>query len=309
MGKRGFFRAPRVHWGQVITRTFRATYQHDCTDAAAAMAFDFVFAVFPGILILTAVLGLMSINPTAFNGTLESLGIVIPGPLLIIVEENIQHLWESSHSLFFIGILGVIWPASASMSTTMSALNRAYGVGELRPFWHRRVLSIVLVIGFGVSLVFFFNLVVFSEQVEGWLAANWDFYRHFPSLAGALRRGGGIVGTIGIVACIYRLVPVVRQGWVDVLPGSLLFFLMWSFITVGFRYYVQNFGYYNVVYGVLGAVIVTLLSSYLVAFILLFGGELNAVLYKMRREGGALDGQSEGTAQKPLPHLEREAVR
>ena len=298
-----------MHWGQAIARTVRAAYQHDCTDAAAAMAFDFVFAVFPGILILTAVLGLMSINPVAFNGTLESLGIVIPGPLLVIVEENIQHLWESSHSLFFIGILGVVWPASASMSTTMSALNRAYGVGELRPFWQRRVLSIVLVIGFGLSLVFFFNLIVFSEQVEGWLTANWDFYRHFPSLAGTLRLGGGIVGTIVVVASIYRLVPAIRQGWVDVLPGSLLFFLMWSFITVGFRYYVQNFGYYNVVYGVLGAVIVTLLSSYLVAFILLFGGELNAVLFKMRHGIGSSGHLPDGTERSSFLHTEQEVVR
>ncbi len=131
----------------------------------------------------------------------------------------------------------------------------------------------------------YFNLIVFSEQVEGWLQVHWTFYRHFPSLAGTLRQTGGIIGTIGVVASIYRLVPVVKQNWLEVLPGSLLFFCLWSLITGGFGYYVRNFGYYNVVYGVLGAVIVTLLSAYLVAFILLLGGELNAVLFKMRRSG------------------------
>jgi len=289
MGKRGFFRPPRVDWKKALLETLRATYRHDCTDAAAAMAFDFVFAIFPGILIMTALLGAMNISPSAFNRMLESMGIVVPGPLLVIIEENVLHLWESSHSLFFIGILGVIWPASASMSTTMSALNRAYGVEEKRPFWHRRVLSIVLVIGFGLSLVFLFNLIVFGKQVEGWMRLHWEFYRHFPSLVGGLRRFGTVLGTIGVVASIYHLVTGARQRWVDVLPGSFLFFLMWSLITVGFRYYVQNFGYYNVVYGVLGAVIVTLLSAYLVAFILLLGGELNAVLFRMRGRNGAHD--------------------
>ena len=118
---------------------------------------------------------------------------------------------------------------------------------------------------------------------------HWEFYRHFPSLVGGLRRFGTVLGTIGVVASIYHLVTGARQRWVDVLPGSFLFFLMWSLITVGFRYYVQNFGYYNVVYGVLGAVIVTLLSAYLVAFILLLGGELNAVLFRMRGRNGAHD--------------------
>ena len=285
-GKRGFIKAPRVPWGRVVRNTIEAAYRHDCTDAAAAMAFDFVFAIFPGVLVLTGLLGVLHITPNAFTGMLETLGLLIPGPLLVDVEENIQHLWESSHRLFFIGILGVIWPASASMSTTMSALNRAYEVEEERPFWKRRVLSIILVISFGLSLIFLFNLIVFSEQVESWLQVHWTFYRHFPSLAGTLGQMGGILGTIGVVASIYRLVPVVKQNWLDVLPGSLLFFILWSFITGGFGYYVQNFGYYNVVYGVLGAVIVTLLSAYLVAFILLLCGELNAVLFKMRRSEG-----------------------
>ena len=270
-------------WGRAVQEAVKAAYRHDCTDAAAAMAFDFVFAIFPGILVLTALLGVMDISPDAFRGMIESLGIVIPGPVLVIIEENVQHLWESSQSLFFIGILGVIWPASASMSTTMSALNRAYEVEEVRPFWKRRGLSLLLVISFGATLVFLFNLIVFGQQVETWLHLRWSFFRNFPALAPLLRRVGSIAGTIGVVASVYRIVPRVRQTWLDVLPGSLLFFLLWSFITGGFSYYVQHFGYYNVVYGVLGAVIVTLLSAYLVAFILLFGGEFNAALFRMRR--------------------------
>ena len=225
MGKRGLFKTPRISWGRAVRNMIEAAYRHNCTDAAAAMAFDFVFAIFPGILVLTGLLGVLSITPDAFIRMLDTLNIVIPGPLLVDVEENIQHLWESSHSLFFIGILGVIWPASASMSTTMSALNRAYEVEEERPFWKRRVLSIILVISFGLSLIFLFNLIVFSEPVESWLQVHWTFYRHFPSLAGTLGQMGGILGTIGVVASIYRLVPVVKQNWLDVLPGSLLFFI------------------------------------------------------------------------------------
>ena len=273
----------RIAYGFAIFRdTMSAAYRHDCTDAAAAMAFDFVFAIFPGILILTTMLGLMHISPEDFNRVIDDMGIIVPGHFITIVEDNIRFLSSSSQSLFFIGILGVIWPASASMSTTMTALNRAYGAEEKRSFWKRRVLSIVLVVGVGFSLVFLFNLIVFSEQIEGWLRSKWDFSRLFPSIVVQLRRAGGLVGAIVVAACIYRVIPAVRQKWLDVLPGSLLFFLLWTFIASGFKYYITGFSYYNVVAGALGAVIIILLSAYLVAFTLILGGELNAVLYRRR---------------------------
>ena len=270
-------------WLGICRDTMSAAYRHDCTDAAAAMAFDFVFAVFPGILILTTLLGIMHISPEDFNRVFEDLGIIIPAHFLTIVEDNIKFLSSSSQSLFFIGILGVIWPASASMSTTMTALNRAYGVAEQRSFWQRRILSIVLVVGVGFSLIFLFNLIVFSEQIEGWLRSKWDFPRHFPSLVAQMRRTTGLIGAVVVAAGIYRVIPSVRQNWLGVLPGSLLFFSLWTFIASGFKYYITSFGYYNIVVGALGAVIVILLSSYLVAFTLLLGGELNAVLYRRRQ--------------------------
>ena len=272
----------QVPWGKIAKDTLRATYQHDCTDAAAAMAFDFVFAIFPGLLVLTALMVIMGISPDAFKILLDDIGIIMPSALLEIVENNIDHLWGSYQSLFFIGILGVFWPASASMSTTMSALNRAYDTTEQRSFWHRRILSVVLVVSLGMSLVFLFNLIVFSEQIEAWLRSQWDFSRDVPSLVGISRRMAGIFGTVMVTACIYRIAPNLRQRWIDVLPGSVLFFVLWTFIAGGFKYYVQSFSYYNVVSGVLGGVIVLLLSAYLVAFTLLLGGELNGALFRWR---------------------------
>ena len=115
-----------IPWFRVLRRTIRSAYQHECPDAAAAMAFDFVFALFPGILVVTTLLAVLDISVQDFAQLVTDLGIVVPRPLGGIVTENVQHVLESSESLFFIGILGVLWPASASMSTTMNALNRAY---------------------------------------------------------------------------------------------------------------------------------------------------------------------------------------
>jgi membrane protein len=233
---------------------------------------------------LTALLGVLGVSPDSLSNALSGLGVVVPGPVMQVLAENAQHVWGSSHGLLFLGIVGVLWPASASMTTTMSALNRAYGVEEKRSFWRRRILSILLLLGFGVALVVVFNALVFSRPLESWLRQHWTFHRHFPSLAGALRSWAAGLGILGVVASVYRVVPAVRPSWREVLPGSLFFLVVWLLITSGFRYYVEHFGYYNLVYGVLGAVIVTLLSAYLIALILLLGGELNATLARLRSE-------------------------
>lgn len=244
------------------------------------MAFDFVFALFPSLLVLTTLLGILQIPLEAFEELIRDLGIVVPEPLTRILVANLEHL--SSQSLVFLGALGIFWPASASMSTTMTALTRAYGASETRGFWFRRGLSVVLVISLGVSLIFLFNFIAFSEQVEAWLARHWTQSSELPSLARILRRTAGMVGTLAVAAAIYRIAPDLKQRWIDLLPGSLLFLSLWSLIAGGFGYYVQNFGYYNLIYGVLGGVIVLLLSAYLVALTLLLGGELNATILRER---------------------------
>ena len=243
------------------------------------MAFDFIFAIFPGILVLAALLGFFGISPEDFIQVLEILGIVIPVPLLEAVEDNISFL--SSQSLFVIGFLGVIWPASASMSTTMMALNRAYGVQERRSFYKRRILSLALIVVLGISFVFFFILIIFGEHVESWLRDYWAFSHHFSPLVALLRRAVVVVGMVATVACIYYIMPAVCLRWWDVLPGSVMSSGLAGVIAIALDY-IERFSYYNIIYGVLGAAIILLLSAYLLAFSLLLGGELNAVLYRRR---------------------------
>ena len=255
-----------------------ATYRHDCTTAAPAMAFDFIFAVFPGILVLTALLGFLGTSSEDFIQVLEILGIVIPIPLLEAVEDNLNFL--SSQSLFVIGFLGVILPASACMSTTMRALNRAYGVQEHRSFYKRRILSLALIVVLGISFVFFFNLIVFGEHVESWLRDYWTS-SHFTPLVALLRRTVVVIGMITTAACIYYVMPAVRLHWLDVLPGSMVSSGLAGGIASALDY-LERFSYYNVIYGVLGTAIILLLAAYLLAFSLLLGGELNAALYRRR---------------------------
>lgn len=268
--------------------TVKAARKHDCTDSAAAMAFEFVFAIFPALLILSAFIDAFGIAPEDFSRLLNDLGIVLPLGFIKIVEDNIEHLVNSSQSLLFVGVIGVIWSASASLSTTMTALNRALGLQEVRSFLQRRVLSFLLVFIFGISLLFLSNLIVFSEQIDSFLRKNWVVVRSFPSLTLIFGKLAGISGSLMAAALIYRYVPAVKQDWLATAPGSLLFLILWTCVVTGFRFYVQSFSYYSLVSGALGIVIVILLSAYLVAFTLLLGGELNASIMRLRSSNQTL---------------------
>ena len=263
------------------------------------MAFDLVFAIFPFILVLTASLVVTGIPPEVFTQRLIDLGVVVPVPILKAVDENVKHLWNAYQSLFVFGVIGVVFPASASMSTTMSAMNRAYEVEESRSFWRRRAVSLVLVVSLGISLVLLFNLFVFGSQLEQWLTERWFEGGAVPTILAFSRRATGTIGTIVVAACIYRLAPDIRQRWVDVLPGSVLFLVLWSAIAAGFTFFINSLSYYNIVTGLLSGVIVLLLCAYLIALVLLIGGELNGVLHAMRNGSNSSMVCPAGSAVKP----------
>ena len=263
-----------------IRQTVFRAHKNGFTDSAAAMAFDFVFALFPAVLVLAAFIEAFGLSPDEFALLIDDWGIVLPNPLMQVLEENLRHLVSSSEKLLVLGVVGVLVPASASMSTTMSALNRAVGAKEKRSFWQRRIFSVLIIIFLGLFLVALFNAIVFAEQFENWIRSAIPATQLMPSLVVWMRRLGGMFGVLFAVLVIYRYVPAEQMAWKHLLPGGVFFLIVWSIIALSVRFYLLNFSYYNLVSGALGGAIAILLSAYLIACVLLLGGELNATLLR-----------------------------
>ncbi|MEE3233723.1 MAG: YihY/virulence factor BrkB family protein [Candidatus Latescibacterota bacterium] len=263
-----------------IRQTIFRAHKNGFTDSAAAMAFDFVFALFPAVLVLAAFIEAFGLSPDEFALLIEDWGIVLPNPLMQVLEDNLRHLVSSSEKLLVLGVVGVLVPASASMSTTMSALNRAVGAKEKRSFWQRRIFSVLIIIFLGLFLVALFNAIVFAEQFENWIRSAIPATQLMPSLVVWMRRLGGMFGVLFAVLVIYRYVPAEQMAWKHLLPGGVFFLIVWSIIALSVRFYLLNFSYYNLVSGALGGAIAILLSAYLIACVLLLGGELNATLLR-----------------------------
>jgi membrane protein len=265
-------------WGAVLKRTVREFKQDDITDWAAALTYYAILSLFPGLLVLVAILGL--VGESAIQPLIDNLGSVAPGPAKEIVTNALQGLQSSggaSGVLAIVGIIVALWSASNYVGAFMRASNAIYEVDEGRPFWKVRPLQL------GVTLVMTLLLAMcaLAVVVTGPLAekvgdvvglgsqtvAIWDIAK-WPAIATIFML---------MLALLYFAAPNVKHPrfrWIS--PGAVAAVILWVIASGAFAFYVANFGSYNKTYGTLGGVIIFLTWLWISNIAVLLGAELNA---------------------------------
>ncbi len=279
-------RAGFSRFGQFCRRVFRRVLDHECTEVAGEMAFDFSLSIFPAALFTAALAGLLGITPEFVSKSLDIMGIFVHDLVKDMVEENVHNLVAaSSQKLLTIGFIGALWAASSAISATIKALNRAWDVEEDRSFWYRRALSLGLMVGAGLAMAVSFNLLIMGTWIEEQLLVRLglELEHVLPRLIGLLKWPIGFSSAVVMAGLLYRLAPNCKPKLLQVLPGAVLFAVLWFFLSKGFGYYVGNFSYYNKVYGILGGFIILQIWIYLTALFLLVGGEMNAEIAQRKR--------------------------
>ena len=269
----------------VLTRTVREFRQDNLTDWAAALTYYGVLSIFPALLVLVSILGL--VGSSATQPLIDNVGTVAPGPAKDIVTSAIQNLQRSRGAagvLFLVGLAGALWSASGYVAAFMRASNAIYDVEEGRPIWKtlpvRLGLTLVLVVLLAVSAVAVVIsggladqlgrlLGIGSAAVTAWDIAKW------PVL---------IVIVSFMFALLYWAAPNVKQpGFRWLSPGGVLAVVVWIIASAAFAFYVANFGSYNKTYGALGGVIIFLMWLWISNIAVLLGAEFNAELARGRQ--------------------------
>ena len=271
--------------GGVLGRTAREFKEDNVTDWAAALTYYGVLAIFPAILALVSIVGLL--GQSATQALVDNLGQVAPGPAKEIFTTAIENLQKSQGAagvLFVVGLAAALWSASGYVAAFMRASNAIYDVEEGRPFWKKGPVRL------GVTLVMLVLLAISALAVvlTGGLADQ----------VGRLLGLGTTVVTVWEVAkwpvlvvvislmfsILYWASPNVRQpGFRWLTPGGLLAVLVWLLASAAFAFYVANFGSYNKTYGALGGVIVFLVWLWISNIAVLLGAELNAEIERGRQ--------------------------
>jgi membrane protein len=280
--------------GELARRVWAEFFSDEISDRAAALAYYFLFALFPALLFLTALLGLLPIAGLT-DRLMAYVSQAMPGDAASVIQRTLQEIVAgASGGLLSIGVLGALWAGSNGMSSVMSALNAAYDVKETRPWWKTKALAITLTIGFSVFILSALVLLVFGPKIGELIAGRVG--------RGALfTRVWNIVSipvvmtlvTIG-VGIVYSLAPAVKQHWRWVTPGSVVAVVLWLAASLALRYYVANFANYNATYGSIGGVILLMLWLYLSGMAILVGAEVNAEIEHAAARRGAPDAKAAG---------------
>ncbi|WP_329046612.1 YihY/virulence factor BrkB family protein [Amycolatopsis sp. NBC_01488] len=283
-------------WAAVLKRTFKQFTRDNLTDWAAALTYYGVLSLFPGILVLTAILGLL--GPDTIRTVIDNINQIVPGQGKDILVGAVKELAGSrslAGPLAIIGLLGALWSASGYVGAVMRASNAIYGMPEGRPLWKTIPLRIALTVGVVVLLAACALGVVATGTIARrigdavglgstgilvWEIAKWPVIALLVSLAFAL---------------LYWLGPNVRQpGFKWLTPGGLLAVVVWALASGGFALYVANFGSYNKTYGSLAGVIAFLVWLWISNLAVLLGAELDAEIARGRTiEAGREEDQEE----------------
>jgi membrane protein len=272
-------------WFGVLKRTITEFKADNLTDSAAALTYYGILAIFPAIIALVSILGL--VGHSATQPLVDNLGKVAPGPARQIFTSaitNLQHSQGAAGILFIAGLAGAVWSASGYVAAFMRASNAIYDIEEGRPFF----ITIPVRIGVTVVLLALLAISAIAVVVTGGLAGQigkllgigstavtvWDIAK-WPVL---------LLVVSFMFSILYWAAPNVKHAgfrWLS--PGGLIAVATWVIASGLFALYVANFSSYNKTYGALAGIVIFLVWLWISNIAVLLGAEWNAELERGRQ--------------------------
>lgn len=262
-------------------RVVRETLDDYVFTWAASLAYSWMFAVFPFLIFLLALLPYLP-DPAkhdATNRIKDMIAQAIPSEAGNTLQRELDNLVETPRGgLLSIGILFALYAASGGMAATMVALDRCYDIEVSRPYVQTRAVAIGLTITVATLILALICLMPVGTSMLRWARE----YELIPAWAGwAINLGrytAAAVLMFTILSLVYYFGPSVRGRWRWVTPGSLFVVVVWVMLGFAFRWYIDRFGAasYARTYGAIGSVAILLLVFYIDAIVLLIGAEINS---------------------------------
>jgi membrane protein len=243
---------------------------------AGGVAFFGFLSIFPALIAMISIYGLVA-SPETVARQVEDLSAQLPEDAAALIGDQLESIAANSGSALtwglVVSILAALWSASGGVGNIITAINLAYDEVETRKFIKLKGTALILTLGAIIFVLITFGLVAVVPVVLDALPL-------------------GIVGTIlaqvlrwtlllavfaGALAVLYRVAPDrddPKLRWVSL--GSIAVTIVWALVSLGFSFYVDNFGSYDKTYGAIAGVIVLMLWLYLTCFLVLLGAEINS---------------------------------
>jgi membrane protein len=258
---------------RVILLAIRNYVLHQSANQAGSLAFSWVLAMFPLLILLSAAAGFMG-QPGDAAALAHRVMDYAPQVVRDAVQPVIdQVLAQRNQALLTIGVVMTLWTASSGMQGVRTALNRSYGIQRGLPFWKARIKVTLFTTIVGTGILAAFSSVIIMPYLWQLLAGQ-----EAPWLRNSVRYGSAFLVLTMLYALLYGWLPDIRQRLRTVMPGALMGAALWVAAAATLSYTLRTAGKLALLYGSFAGVVATLVFLYISATTLIFGAEINAVL-------------------------------
>lgn len=273
----------RITWYSFLKKMIAQIADNNTSERAASVSYSLILAVFPTVIFFFTLIPFITFIPDLEEQIMGFFQRLLPGDTFSTVDTTIRDIINRPRSgILSFGFLLALYSATSGLVALMQAFNSSYHSDERRGFFKIRLVAI----GLTFTLAFALILAVVVLIIGGIIS---DYLLHFGLLNNVVFINLLAIGRylivfavfVGAVSVIYRYGPDVKMKWVFITPGSVTASLLIVLTTLGFSFYVSNFGSYNKVYGSIGTLIALMIWINLISLLLILGFEMNVALYNL----------------------------
>lgn len=267
-------------------RAFRPTAErlgrHELIDRSAALTYYGILALIPGVLVLSSLIGLFG-NQDTIDQALEIVREVGPGESEGALRDPLEDLVRDdvgSGTLLGVGLLGILWTASAYVGSFFRASASIWGV-EARPAWRawptRVALTMVLLLLMAIAL----SAIVTTGKLASSIGDAVGLEQQVVTLYGIAKWPVLLLVVTLAISILYRASPSGGRSattWRLLTPGGAFSVVAWILLSAGFSLYTNLFASYGTAYGALGTTVASIVWLWLTNLVLLMGVEADAEL-------------------------------
>ena len=282
---------PRTGFGRLAADMVQRYYAHDVARDSAALSYYLLFAIFPLLIFISTLLGLLELDIAYITSVLEPL---FPADVLNVVRSYLEYVSANpSRQLLWFSLVFSIWFPMRASGCLMHSLRKAFGRSAPESLWRSQLRILLFTVWLIVVIAVTLCLVVVGRTVLEFVGRFVSVTEAFITAWSSLRFVVLALVMVVTLVVLYMLSQGQRRPLREVLPGVASSLAAWMVLSMAFSYYVEHVGQYSVLYGSIATVIVVLLWLYMSGQVLILGAEFSAALTEAKKTAAPRGGEEE----------------
>ncbi len=268
---------------RLITRVIQEMGHDDTTHMAASVSFFAILSLFPLMVGLSAIFGVVADSPGRQEDVVDFIVEFLPGSEEFL-RDSLEGTERFGSSLGVLAIFGLLWAGSAVFSAITKAVNRAWDIQYNRPFYKSKPEQIGMALGLGV-------VFTFSVAITGLL--QWATAIQIGNQSVSDMLGGSVVTVLlklpafvisfAMYLFLYKFLPDTKVYWRDVWLGAILAGALFEIGKNLFLWFLDHFARFDQLYGNVASIAILMVWVYATALILILGAKICSEYARMRR--------------------------